>query len=202
MPLKIPDADATTIPVDMDTSQIPAGDAVQLAIPYVQQVPGPGQKPYAELCWAACCAMVTQALNRCYPGKCSALPQTICQVASTTLEKPCCPNPDDAGCDVTADVNTVYEKCGLPCTQWSNYFEWDAVEQEIGIGRRPIEVYFLWTKGGSHVALISGYKSSTHELFVLDPLYGAGWTRYEDVLAAYGWGSWTQSYYGIGFSLG
>jgi hypothetical protein len=80
---------------------------------------------------------------------------------------------------------------------------WTAIEDEIGKKQRPIEVFYLWPDGTySHVALISGYKRSTQELYVLDPLYSQGWTLYKDVLKAYGSGDWTQTYYGIGYSLG
>ena len=185
----------TAIPIATSPSQPLPGDEFRLPVPFVSQ------KPYSELCWAACCTMVNQAIAQRYPGQFPDLPTTMCTVVSKIFGKSCCPDPAQFGADAPEDIDVVYNKCGLPFTAWPDHFPWDSIEHEIGVAKRPIEAYYRW-QAGAHVALIVGYKRSSRWLYVLDPLYGEGWTQYDDVVQGYGLGNWTDTYYNVGYSLG
>jgi hypothetical protein len=61
---------------------------------------------------------------------------------------------------------------------------------------RITEVFFAWTSGGGHVALVIGYNTANTNVLVSDPspLTGQFWTTYADLQTAYGMGSWVQSW--------
>jgi hypothetical protein len=188
--LKLASKNATAIKL-AGLAQAAADDALTLPVPFI------AQDPHKNLCWAACCAMVNTALVRSGGG--GDYPTTVCDVATTVFERDCC-GPSDA-CDVRWNVLHAYQQCGVDCQPivWAA-FDWDAIVHEIGVGRRPIEVYYRWGSQ-AHVALITGYWKSKDLLYVLDPLYQYGWTHYDNVLSAYGMGRWAGTYYGIGRTL-
>jgi hypothetical protein len=70
------------------------------------------------------------------------------------------------------------------------------VQVEVGAGR-PLNVYFAWRGGGAHLAVVRGYFGNG-DLDVHDPWYGPGRRSYANVLCAYGLGSWTLTYTGMG----
>jgi len=155
-----------------------AGPDVPLAVPYCTQ------RPFLNLCWAACCQMVFAYYGR---------PVQLCDITAAVFGVPCCNEP--TACDHGAWPETVYSN-----PQWN--FQWQRMEQAFLLGNvifeitanRPIETYYAWNGGGAHVALISGYYSN-QDIQVLDPWYGPGRLSYQYVLAGYGQGAWTKTYF-------
>lgn len=166
------------------------------------------QGSYQELCWAACGAMLTDAIVRCYPNDYPNMPSSLCGVVSAIRNTQCCPvvppnydkpqYPDDV---ISALFGTSQAR------RWDGQFEWDDVRQEISIGLRPIEMLIGWDgDAGDHVALIVGINQDTQQVLVMDPLNAAAaWLDLAAIKKGYsndaGSGQWIGTYYGLGVSL-
>jgi hypothetical protein len=91
-------------------------------------------------------------------------------------------------------VTGPYNLHGIQSGFSNGYFSLQKIQSEIDAGR-PVEVYYQWSGGGSHVAQIVGYDGD--QLDVFDPAYGPGPRKYSFVVAAYGLGAWTSTYAGF-----
>jgi hypothetical protein len=193
MPLQ----NSTPVPIDALTGAAPRQ---LLPITYVRQ-------EQSEWCWAACCQMVF-AMN----GKTNAdgTPITQEQMASAMFGVNCAgANGSSAACDKGCYPNQAYAYYSFACTQAMGALPatpaaggngGPTCTGEIDAGR-PVEVYYLWTQGNTHVALLVGYYDNG-DFEVFDPLYGEASHSYQEVLTAYGRGSWAASYSGIGPAAG
>ena len=139
-------------------------------------------------CWAACCQMVFGLLNFTVNG--GALRQ--CDMASSQFNASCCNSPSSSVCDQGCWPENAYNFYGINFIKTNSALSPAGVKAEIDAGR-PAEVYFAWTNGGAHVALVVGYYENG-DLEVYDPYYGPSRHAYSDLLSAYSMGSWTISY--------
>jgi hypothetical protein len=191
MPLAMPAGEGTPVPPSGATDE--ASDFVILPIPYVSQ------RPSTNLCWAACAAMLLAADH---------LPHaSLCEVASvfSLNGENCCPTPSGEACDHPADPEAILSRLPLGYQKAGGHLDPASIQGWIVQAKKPMELYF-WLNGPqgdqrAHVALLIGC-AANGKVFVNDPWWGAGWLDYNDVVTCYGYGSWYETYYGIGASLG
>lgn len=179
---------AAAQPVPVPSPPGAAAQDIVLAVPFVSQ------KPFANLCWAACGAMIFQYYH--VPNA------TLCSIASGILGVNCCANPPQAGCDTT-DQRTwpqnVYNAYGFTCQYPGRALTQQEVQAWIA-NMQPVQPYFQWRDNeGNHTVLIVGYYANG-DLLVYDPLYGVGRQSYQFVLTAYNRGSWQDTWYDIRLS--
>jgi hypothetical protein len=84
---------------------------------------------------------------------------------------------------------------GIRSVRTNGAFNILSVRAEVDV-QHPLMTYYAWYEGGAHVAVIRGYYGNG-DLDVHDPAYGPGRRTYNNVLAGYGYGSWTMTYSGI-----
>jgi hypothetical protein len=89
----------------------------------------------------------------------------------------------------------IYNHWGFSNSRSNGSFSLSSVQFEIN-NNRPIEPYYAWTGGGAHVAIIRGYYDNG-DLEVNDPWYGASRHTFNDVVTAYGLGTWSMTYYNL-----
>jgi hypothetical protein len=160
-------------PMTVSTS----GDII-LPVPYCSQ------RPYQNLCWAACCEMILGYYQKPPQGG-------INQIASTVLKKNCA---DLVNCDDVHSPSDANLGMGIKCTPWNYPFTMEAILRELGAGR-PIQT-LLELNGAQHVILISGV--SNGKLVVLDPWYGRALVDYGQLLDGYvNGGYWQFTYYNL-----
>jgi hypothetical protein len=157
----------------------PAGASAQLNVAYIEQ-------EQDNWCWAACCEMVFNfnGVNNVRQ----------CDMSSAQFGGDCCASPSSSACNQGNWPENTYGHYAFNCTKNSVALSLAAVQAEID-SNRPVEVYYAWTGGGAHVALVIGYYDNG-DLEVFDPWssYGPGRRPYSYVLSAYGMGSWTLTY--------
>lgn len=156
---------------------IPAAAVSVLPVPFQRQL-------QTNWCWAACCQMVFQ-----FNGL---MTVTQCNMASSQFGANCCAAPSNGTCNQGNWPDRVYPAYGFQFTRTNASFAMQAVQAEIG-ARRPLEIYYAWTGGGAHVALVTGFFENG-DLQIHDPWYGPGRRTYAFVLSAYGQGAWTITY--------
>jgi hypothetical protein len=123
-------------------------------------------------------------------------PASQCEIASAEFGGNCCLSPSSSLCNQPAWPDATYNRHGVRFTMSGGSVTFAGVQVEVGAGR-PLNVYFAWRGGGAHLAVIRGYFGNG-DLDVHDPWYGPGRRSYANVLSAYGLGSWTLTYTGIG----
>lgn len=152
--------------------------AVLLDVPYVEQ-------QQMNWCWASCCEMVFR-----YYG---AHNVRQCDIATAQFGVDCCKSPSDTVCNQAAWPEHVYPVWGFRVVKRINWaISVSKVRAEIDKDR-PIEIYFSWHKGSSHVAIIRGYYHN-NDLDVHDPKFGSGRYEFSEIVAAYRLGRWTKTY--------
>ncbi len=153
------------------------GNVFVLGVPYYSQ------RPFQNLCWAACCQMVL-SLRQPVPN--------LCTITSTVLGRNCCDPGVD--CDETHWPVDAYHRLGYDCIPWNNAFDLGALDHEIRQYRRPVEAFLEWN-GSAHVVVVDGFSLDGQFLHCLDPWFGQGLISYETLHGAYGAGEWTCTYY-------
>jgi hypothetical protein len=183
MPLRVtvpvPIAPAPPAPAPFAPAAAPA--AAILDVPYARQ-------EQTEWCWAACSEMVARFLGNATVQQ--------CELANFLHgQTDCCQTPGSAACNrpcPVLGVGLVYQHLHINCVSQAGPVNLLVIAQEIN-ARRPVEVGYLWTGGGGHVALIRGY-TAQGLLAVHDPWFGSGTVTYPAVLLAYGRGQWAFSF--------
>jgi hypothetical protein len=166
------------VPIPAATFGAPGtGSPTLLPVRYQHQEQG-------NWCWAACGSMLIEFYAK--------PPKLQCDLASWLFSLPCCAQPIDSNCDNGAWPSQVYPNFGVSVAEVQNPLQMAEVVAELGAGR-PVEVYYAWTGGGAHVALIVGIFPNGDYL-VLDPWYGPGPRTEDAVLRGYGMGAWAMSY--------
>jgi hypothetical protein len=156
----------------------PPGAANPLGVPFLQQ-------QQTNWCWAACCEMVFR-----YYG---APDVSQCNMASAQFGLDCCTNhPVGGACNVGNWPERVYPAYNYRCARVDRAYTLAEIKAEIDAGR-PVEVYYAWSGGGAHVALVTGYFAND-DLQVHDPWYGTARRAYTFVVNAYNLGSWRITY--------
>jgi hypothetical protein len=152
-----------------------------LPLPYVSQ------KPYTNLCWAACVEMVLRRYgDNTHP---------MCKMCSMVAHQDCCNAWNSGVCDRghwPADIYAAYE---FSCSPLNTPVTPQAIAQEIDAGK-PVEVFYQWSAGGFHTALVYGYYADGR-FALADPLFGTTPAAYDAILHAYGRGGWIVTYYNL-----
>lgn len=171
---------------------IPASPPFAMAAPGAagRILPVPYFKQEQDLwCWAGCCEMIFH-----HAGKNSHLTQ--CAMASAQFRTSCCAAPGSAACNRANWPHYVYRRYNFGHTQVNRALTFAEVQTEINADR-PVEVYYAWTQGGAHVALIIGYLTNG-DVVVHDPWGPWGYTSRQFPLSyvqnAYNQGSWGMTY--------
>lgn len=158
--------------------------------------PGPGTNPLTmtymqqqqtNWCWAACSEMVFHQA-----GKNTTVTQ--CDMATAQFGGACCSTPSSMQCNQGNWPQNAYSYYGFGFTYLSNTISFAAVQAEIN-ANRPVEIYYAWSGGGAHVALIVGYYANGDvEVYDPWPSFGPGRRAFSYVQGAYGLGAWQLTY--------
>ncbi len=172
---------SVTPPADLTAAAALGAAPTQLAVPYFRQDGN-------NWCWAACAEMVFRYYNV------NSLSQ--CDLASAQFNLQCT-DPPSTACDQPEWPDNVYPKYQMGFTAIKTPMSLSDVTAEINSGR-PVEVYYAWTGGGAHVALITAVYAGG-EVWVDDPApqNGPGRRTFTAVQNAYTLGRWAMSYRGI-----
>ncbi len=175
---------ATAAPEALDAA--PAGPANRI-LPGFVRIAQQGQ----NLCWAACCEMLFTYRR---PGHGT----TQCQMAATQHGQPrdtCCVNPIPGKCDQPAWPDDTYARNNIVFERQQSDIAFADLCAQIDRGD-PVEVYYQWSPGGGHVAMVVGYftDAGLDEVQVDDPYYAGGRMLFSHVRSAYGYGSWRVTY--------
>ncbi len=144
----------------------------------------------AEWCWAACCCGIARFL---------ALPIQPTEAGLANLltgRTDCDLLPTPRECIVSAsaaEVVGIYDRLGISRVGPDLPLSINTLLAEL-IAGRPVEVGFMWYRGGGHVALVTGFTKATQRLHVSDPLFGDGQLTYLEIANGYGIGRWALSY--------
>jgi hypothetical protein len=164
---------------------VPSLWAQRIAVPQFSQ-------EQSEWCWAACAQMVLR-----YYGN-NAVRQ--CDVAARLFGQPgCSENPSSSLCNEPAqvqDIAGVYSDWGRPTPQYVNgSVPFKTLQSELN-AKHPVEVGFIWKDGTGHQVIICGWNIDTTGplLLVNDPRWGSGGVYYTNLVLAYGWGSWQDTW--------
>jgi len=178
--LPLQELNLLAIPIPGPALAGPGAPPLMLSVPYIHQ-------EQDNWCWAACCEMLIALLSE--------QPVSQCQMASTQFGLVCCSQPLNSGCDTGCWPEDAYNKFGVQVTRVDNAIGGPDIDAELNAGR-AVEVYFAWTGGGAHVALITGkYPNADYE--VHDPWYGQGARTLDQINSGYGMGNWQISYVSI-----
>ncbi|WP_172652936.1 papain-like cysteine protease family protein [Rhodococcus opacus] len=145
-------------------------------------------------CWAACTEMILRYHNETRYRQ--------CDFASWLFgQSGCCSYPSSSICNQGAYPNqiTAVFQAWLIQSQYANYaVSYNSLDAEL-INGRPIEVAYHWSSGGGHVALVieTNYANGSYLVTVNDPWYGRIVTPYNSLLQAYGYGTWSLTWFGI-----
>jgi Papain-like cysteine protease AvrRpt2 len=102
-------------------------------------------------CWA-CCEMLFGLVG--FTVNENSVRQ--CEMASAQFNAQCCSAPSSSVCDQGCWPENVYNYYGLGYVKTNSALPPAAVTSGISAGR-AVEVYYAWTGGSAHVALIVGY---------------------------------------------
>jgi hypothetical protein len=105
----------------------------------------------------------------------------------------CCETPSSSTCNRGNWPENTYSHYGFHFSKLNNAISLAAAQSEIR-AKRPVEVYYAWTGGGTHVAIVRGFYDNGN-LEVNDPWYGPGRRTYSYVLSAYGLGTLDDNVY-------
>ena len=137
-------------------------------------------------CWAACCQMVFR-----HAGTAD---RRQCEMATAQFGGQCCAAPGSTACNLGNWPENTYYHYGFNYTRRDTALSFAAVQAEID-AQRTVEIYYRWSDGNAHVALIVGYYGNGDvEVFDPWPSYGPGRRDFSYVRTAYGLGSWQISY--------
>ena len=167
-------------------------DRTKIPAPAVTLGAGPLNVPMikqeqTQWCWAGCADMVTHYYGN--PGVAQ------CDFANWLFSQSlCCGAPSSSLCNNPCkgtDVSRVYSNWGINSALTSSTVSFSTLDWEIS-NSRPVEVAYKWTGGGGHVALViqTGVVNNQQAVRVNDPAYGSGGVLYNDLLNAYGQGTW------------
>jgi hypothetical protein len=165
-------------PVPVGASGNPSADDIVLPVPFVSQ------RPYKNLSWAACGAMVLKYNN---------VNVSLSDIASKMLGIDC--SGMTPPCDTAVSPQDMYRAYGFTCQIVGAPLSPQSVKAWIA-KMQPIQPYFQWRDGGNHTVLIVGYYANG-DLLVYGPLRGMGRQTYRAVLYAYGRGTWQRTWYNI-----
>lgn len=192
MPLAVQDETATPIGLISNASGMP-----MLPIEFVSQA------PYQNLCWAACCAMVTKAVHDFFPQQGSALPVTLVDVARAVIATGKCTPEGQTELDQSCWPDcAIFELMNQTCERLDRSLELNLACQELLDNLRPIMIYIEFTGGQvAHVVLLVGCDRQTGTFLVYDPKKGGpSMMDYNELLGIDG-GNWTRTFYRIGYSF-
>jgi hypothetical protein len=174
-----------TSPTNLSVSDATAGWAALVKDAYGNPVP---QIPQAQSnwCWAACAQMVLRFYGN----------DTVQQldIASRFFGPESCADPGSDLCNSAAQVDylaLVYSQWGRKVAYTPDKVSFDILQSEIN-ANRPVEIGFQGDDGNGHQVLVCGYNfdSTGPYLLVNDPLWGSGAVYYDNIVVAYGQGSW------------
>lgn len=145
------------------------------------------QKPFSNLCWAACGEMLFRFTGR---------PQRMCQFASWRTGGNCCSDFGRA-CDRTCWPHEAYRAFDFDFVALGRPVRAEGIAHEIGNGR-PVQMILRYS-GWRHTSLIYGI-TPQGDYLVHDPLWGEQMRcTGQLLLQAYGTGGeWEASYHGLG----
>lgn len=157
--------------------QPPTLGAKTLNVPWIKQ-------EQTQWCWAACADMVLHYYGNATVRQCDLANwlfglTACCQAPGTSL----CNRP----CQI-ADVCRVYNAWSIRCYSASGTVSFGALQFEID-NDRPVESGIAWNGGGGHVVIVRGWYDNSR-VYVNDPWYGHGVISYNDLVTAYGLGTW------------
>lgn len=178
----VPLRELNRLAIPLAAALVPPGAVAppMLAVPYYKQEED-------NWCWAACCAMLIALLGKTV--------FTQCQMASKQFSQNCCANPGSTVCNIGCWPENAYSNFNVTITRQNSALSAAQIDAELSAGR-AVEVYYAWTGGGAHVALITGkYVNGDYE--VHDPYYGSGPRALSQITSAYGQGTWPISYVSI-----
>ncbi len=156
---------------------------IALDVPYYRQIND-------KWCWAACCEMLLGFFGQPDIAQ--------CQMAGDKFGGDCCGQLTPCRCNTGCFPEEAYGTYGVEVGARQALDHQSDIDAELEAGR-PIELYYLFSDIGAHVALVTArHEDGTYE--VHDPYYGAGPRRFSQIANAYGRGRWTSSYVGITFS--
>lgn len=153
-----------------------------------------GQR-YSEWCWAACMEMVLGNRRFPSPGQCGL-------AGSAFSLNTCCGFPFDPDCNRPLPVPQTgkeYAKWGVSSLFFTHPISFEQIVQEIS-NNRVVLVGLLWSSGGvyrgGHAVLVVGWDENEDGRFlvVYDPRGSGGVASsqwYDDLLNAFGGGSWS-----------
>ena len=192
MPLAM--ADGAGIAIALDAGSL--GSGTRLPIQMICQ------QPYKNLCWAACCAMVTSALRQSYPNQASNLPTTVVGVATEVIQGGQCAIAGQSGLDQPLWPDcALFELIGLAPHRKDGGLDQASLVQEIQGNRRPVLLYLEWTGiPSAHIVLLAGYDPSTDTFLIFYPAVGTETKGYNEFSTIDG-GTWSMTFYNIGWSL-
>jgi hypothetical protein len=166
-----------------DAALADAAEAPELLLP----VPYVSQRPYRNLCWAACVEMVLRRFGNNL--------HRMCEMCSIVAGQDCCTTWDEGACDRGHWPIDLYARYEMSCSPLNAPITPQAIVQEINAGR-PVEVFYQWSAGGYHTALIYGYYADGR-FALADPFFGPTPAAFDAILHAYGRGGWIVTYYNL-----
>jgi len=144
------------------------------------------QRPYRNLCWAACGSMVLQYYH--------VANSSLLEVASRVLGHDCTASP--SGCDTAIWPETMYQSYNFSCDKAAGPLTPHSIRAFIS-ALQPVQPYLQWADDeGNHTILIIG-SYSNGDVYVLDPWWGVGRQSYQSVLYAYNRGTWQATWCNI-----
>ena len=152
----------------------------------------PVKQEQDEWCWAACIEMVLHK-----SGDTSKQQGDLADAAFG--ETGCLLAPKSSFCDRPIQIDhfgTEYNRYGFNCVGPSGALSFAQIQAEIAAGR-PVQVGVLWTLGGGHAVLVTGWDQQGTDQFVRvdDPDHGStGMKHYSELLTAFGEGTWSYSW--------
>jgi len=174
-------------PLHAAAALVPPGAGANNVLAGFTRIPQKGD----NLCWAACAGMLFRFRGfNPVPQQCDLAATEFGQAPGT-----CCVTPIPGLCDQGAFPDNTYTRAGVAFNRVLTDIPFADIQTAID-NNQPVEVYYAWTNGGAHVAMLSGYytDSGVDEVEVDDPYYSGGRLLYSDVQAAYGFGVWNETY--------
>jgi Papain-like cysteine protease AvrRpt2 len=175
--------------------------SLQAVIPLAIATQAPQQGPYSVLavpyysndesnwCWAACGEMMGALFLGRVIDQC-----TFAQAAFPSGN--CCQDKDSCNSELqlyTDMMDKVFAVIGKTAAFNPQPISFAEVQEQIAVKQLPVQVGFRWNNGDGHVAVVCGVSSQQGEtqVYVNDPVYGAGWIDFGNLQLAYGLGgSW------------
>jgi hypothetical protein len=179
----MPLAATRTVPVTNPIA--PSAHDVVLPVTFVSQ------RPYKNLCWAACGSMILQYYSTANSG--------LTDIVTTVLGSACKGEPVPGICDIARWPQDMYAAYGYSC-QYDYAQPTPQFVQAWINNTQPIQPYYQWDSGeGNHTVLIVGWYANEPviDLLVYDPLAGIGRQSFDLATQGGGPGSWQGTWYDI-----